>query len=448
VTRRVEVVALPTAVRFGPGDDLAGTLLQACADAGVEPVDGDVVCVASKVVSLVEDAVAPLPATGDLRAARREVARDQAARIVADSPFVLVTETPHGFVSANGGVDASNVPAGDGAPRALLLPVDPDASAARLRAELRRRTGVDVGVVVTDTFGRPWRLGQTEVALGVSGTAAIRDERGDTDLDGAVLEVTEAAVADEVAGAADLVRDKASGTPFVLVRGLPATGEHGTGRDLVRPAAQDLFRTGGPTAAEAAVAQRRTVRAFDPARAVPDGPLRAAVAAAATAPAPHHTRPWRFLRLTDATRTELLDAMANRWRIDLAGDGTDPAVIARRLARSDAVLREAPTLLVPFVTLDGAHTYPDARRTTGERDLFVLSGGAALQNLQIVLAAHGVGAAWISSTAFCPDTVRGVLGLPATWQPLGAVAVGYPSPDAPPPSPRPALDVDELMIER
>jgi coenzyme F420-0:L-glutamate ligase/coenzyme F420-1:gamma-L-glutamate ligase len=448
VTRRVEVVALPTGIRFGLGDDLAGALLRACADAGVEPADGDVFCVASKVVSLVEDAVAPLPATGDLRAARREVARGQAARIVADTPFVLVTETPHGFVSANGGVDASNVPAADGAPRALLLPADPDASAARLRQELRTRADVDVGIVVTDTFGRPWRLGQTEVALGIAGTAAIRDERGGSDLDGVALEVTEAAVGDEVAGAADLVRDKASGTPFVLVRGLEVTGEHGTGRDLVRPADQDLFRTGGPTAAETAVAGRRTIRAFDPSRAVPDGPLRAAVAAAATAPAPHHTRPWRFLRLRDDTRTTLLDAMAERWRLDLAGDGTDPAVIARRLARSDAVLGEAPTLLVPFVTLEGAHRYPDARRTTGERDLFVLSGGAALQNLQIVLAAHGLGAAWISSTAFCPDTVRAVLDLPAAWQPLGAVAVGYPSPDAPPPRPRSAVDVDQLLLER
>lgn len=441
--RHVEVIALPTEVRFGPGDDLCGALLRAARDAGVALTDGDVVCVASKVVSLVEDAIAPLPAaTTDERDGRQALARQHAARIVADAPWVLITQTSHGFVSANGGIDASNV-AGD---QALLLPDDPDGSAAALRVEIADRAGVDVGIVVTDTFGRPWRLGQTDVALGVAGTAAVRDERGGADLDGRTLEVTEAALADEVAAAADLVRTKASGTPFVLVRGLDGDLPHGTGQDLVRPAEQDLFRTGGPTSAEDAVTRRRTVRTFDPDRPVPDAAVRAAVAAAATAPAPHHTRPWRFLRLRETTRTRLLDAMAERWRADLRGDGLPEDRIERRIARSDAVLRVAPVLLLPFVTLDGAHDYPDERRTTGERDLFVLSGGAALANLQVVLAAHGLGAAWISSTAFCADTVRTTLALPVTWQPLGAVAVGAPAGD--PPRPRLQVDVDELLLDR
>jgi coenzyme F420-0:L-glutamate ligase / coenzyme F420-1:gamma-L-glutamate ligase len=437
---RLEVVALPTPHRFVPGDDLADALLEAIATVGCGLEDGDVVCVASKVVSLVEGRTVPLP-PGDPARGRRELARAEAVRIVADAPWVLVTETPHGFVCANGGVDASNV--GDG--EALLLPEDPDGSAHRLHEDLADRVGVRVGVIVTDTFGRPWRLGQTDVALGVAGTPARRDERGGVDLAGRRLEVTEAAVADEVAAAADLVRTKASGTPFVLVRGLPP-GPAGRGADLVRPSAEDLFRAGGPTATEAAVAARRTVRRFDPDRPVPAGVLRAAVAAAATAPAPHHTRPWRFVRLTWPTRTTLLDAMAGRWEQDLRADGLAPDRIAARLARSDAILRGAPELLAAFVVLDGAHAYPDDRRTTAERDLFVLSGGAALQNLQVVLAGHGVGAAWISSTAFCAPTVREVLDLDDAWQPLGMVAVGYPGGEAP--RPRPPLDVGDLLLDR
>jgi len=443
----LEVVALPTTRRFTTGDDLAAGIIAAADAAGITLASGDVVCVASKVVSLVEGATITLPHgtpgahdAGDPRQARRTLARQQASAIVADAPQVVVTRTPHGFVTANGGIDASNVASG----HALLLPEDPDASAERLRQTLADRLGVDLGIVVTDTFGRPWRLGQTDVALGVAGTPALRDERGAPDLDGRALEVTEAAIADEVAAAADLVRTKASGTPFVLLRGLPA-GTPGTGADLVRDLAEDLFPAGGPTAAERAVSQRRTVRRFEPRRAVPPAALEAAVRAAATAAAPHHTRPWRFIRLTAETRSRLLDAMAERWRADLAADGVGPEVIARRVQGSDRVLRDAPELLVPFVVLDGAHDYPDERRASAERDLFLLSGGAALANLQIVLAAHGLGAAWMSSTAFCAPTVRAVLDLDERFQPLGTVAIGWPSA---PPEPRAPTDIDGLLLDR
>jgi len=439
--RPLTVIPLPTAHRFQGGDDLATVLLEALSASGVEVEPGDVVCVASKVVSLVEGRSIPLP-PGDARAARQALARAEAAAIVAEAPWVVITRTPQGFVAANGGVDASNVAPGT----ALLLPEDPDASAARLHERLRVLTGREVGVIVTDTFGRAWRHGQTDVALGICGVPAIRDERGRTDLNGGVLEVTEAAVADELAAAADLVRTKDSGTPFVLVRGLDVEGASpGQGADLIRPVEQDLFAVGGPTAVERAVTSRRTVRRFDGTRPVPRQVLEAAVAAAATAPAPHGTRPWRFIELTSGTRTRVLDAMAARWRDDLRGDGVSEEVIARRLARSDAVLRAAPVLLLPLVSLGDAHDYPDARRRTAERDLFLLSAGAALQNLQVVLAGHGFGAAWISSTAFCPDTVRGVLELEARWQPVGLIAVGAP---ASAPAPRSAPSVDDLLERR
>ena len=408
---------------------------------GVEPEPGDVVCIASKVVSLTEGRSVPLP-PGEARAARQALARAEAADIVADAPWVVITRTPHGFVAANGGVDASNVAPGT----ALLLPEDPDHSAAQLRDRLRGLTGQEVGVIITDTFGRAWRHGQTDVALGLAGVPAIRDERGREDLDGSVLEVTEAAIADELAGAADLVRTKDSGTPFVLIRGLRVDGSTPSrGTDLVRPVEQDLFAVGGPTAVERAVASRRTVRRFDGTRSVPQQVLEAAVAAAGTAPAPHGTRPWRFIELTARTRTRLLDAMAARWRDDLRGDGVSDEVIGRRIARSDAVLRAAPVVLLPLVSLEEAHDYPDARRSTAERDLFLLSAGAALQNLQVVLAGHGFGAAWISSTAFCPDTVRGVMDLDAWWQPVGLIAVGAP---ASTPPPRSARAVDDLLERR
>lgn len=446
---RIEVVPLPSRRRLTAGDDLVAAILEAARAADVRPGPDDVLCVASKVVSKVEDAWARLPDDPDPERARRRLARRRAARIVAETPEVLVTETPHGYVCANGGVDLSNLPP-DADGHALLLPEDPDASAAALRDDLDDQDDPPA-VVVTDTFGRPWRLGQTDVALGVAGLAPLLDERGGADWEGRRLDVTVVALADEIAAAADLSRRKADGVPFVLVRGLPAgpggaerdAGAGDGGRTLLRPPDEDVFRHGGPQAAEAAVAARRTVRAFAD-EPVPEAALGAAVAAAVAAPAPHGTRPWRFLRLRDDTRERLLDAMAGRWREDLRADGTPEDTITARLARSDAVLRRAPVLLVPLVVTDDAHDYPDERRRRAERDMFVLAGGAGLQNLQVVLAAHGLGAAWISSTLFCPGVVRDELGLDAGAEPLGMIAVGRP---ATPPEPRPAVDPGPYLRE-
>jgi len=444
---RYEIIALSSTHRFVPGDELIAPLLASLAAADVGLEDGDILCVASKAVALCEgasidrtpgrtgaartDEGRPTP-DGSPDGEVRALARERAQEIVADSQWVTVTRTHHGFVAANGGIDRSNVPGAGW----LDLPIDPDASAARLRAGLASATGRDVAVVITDTFGRPWRIGQTDVALGAAGIAVLRDERGSVDLEGRTLSVTLGAAADAVAGAADLVRTKSSGTPFVLVRGLAdltvaGGATPGTGADLIRPIEGDLFRHGGAEAVLHGVAARRTVRRFATGRAVPDRLVDEAVATAATAPAPHHTRPWRFVRLEDATRAALLDAMGAAWAADLRADGVDLATIDARLAHSDALHRAAPVLLATFVDLADAHAYPDERRARAERDLFVLSGGAAIEALLVALAARGLGAAWTSSTAFCPDPVRERLDVPATWEPLGTIAIGWPAETVP-----------------
>lgn len=447
----VTIHPLTTTHRFRPGEDLAAALLDAVATAGLAVEDGDVLCVASKVVALVEGALIDPGAEGigpedDPRATVRALARARAREVVAEAPWVTITRTHHGFVAANGGIDRSNVPGGGW----LDLPDDPDASAAALRAAVAARTGRDVAVVVTDTFGRPWRVGQTDVALGAAGLAVLRDERGAHDLDGRALGVTVAAVGDAVAGAGDLVRSKASATPFVLLRGLaPLTAAGGaatgTAAELVRPLEEDLFRRGAAESAITGLLARRTVRAFDAARAVPASLLDEAVAVATTAPAPHHTRPLRVVRLRDATRARLLDAMATAWRADLAADGLAEDRIAARIARSDALHRDAPELLAVFVDLEAAHRYPDERRTRAERDLFVLAGGAAIEAMLVALAARGLGGAWTSSTTFCPDTVREELGVPEHWEPIGTVAVGWPAGAA---APRSTPDTAGVLEER
>ncbi|WP_030461922.1 coenzyme F420-0:L-glutamate ligase [Kitasatospora sp. NRRL B-11411] len=393
------------------GDDLAELI----AKAG-DFADGDVVVVTSKVVSKAEGRL--------VRADDREAAIDaETVRVVARRGRSRIVENRNGLVMAAAGVDASNTPPGT----ILLLPVDPDASARQLRSRLQELTGRRLAVLITDTFGRPWRSGLTDVAIGAAGLPVLEDHRGRVDSHGNELRLTVTATADELAAAADLVKGKATGTPVAVVRGLAGlvTEEDGEGaRRLVRSAGQDMFRLGTSEAVREAVTLRRTVRAFTD-EPVDGGAVRRAVAAAVTAPAPHHTTPWRFVLLeTEQARTALLDAMLGAWQRDLRElDGWSEERIARRTARGE-VLRGAPYLIVPCLVMDGSHDYPDGRRAAAEREMFVVAVGAAVQNLLVTLAGEGYGSAWVSSTMFCRDTVREVLGLPAGWDPMGAVAVG------------------------
>ena len=324
--------------------------------------------------------------------------------MVARRGDLVIAETAHGFVCANAGVDASNVADG----LLTLLPEDPDGSARRLRETLASRFGLErLGVVITDTFGRPWREGLVDVAIGVAGMPAAVDLRGTPDHAGRELEVTVMALADQVAAAAGIVMGKAERVPVALVRGIAWDGEAGAAADLVRAPADDLFRESPLQSLHA----RRTIRAFGPG-AVPRPVVADAVAAACTAPAPHHTRPWTFVALDTApAKRALLGAIAEAWRADLRADATPEEVIERRIARSDAVLGAAPTLIVPFVRFDGAHPYPDEERAGAEREMFLLAGGAAIQTLLLALHDQGYASCWISSTLFCQEETRAVLGL-------------------------------------
>ncbi len=426
---RIEAVEGIPEIR--PGDDLAELLVQALSHKGI--ADGDVVAVTQKIVSKAEGRL--VPGEDRIDAVARET-----ARVVARRGELVIAETAHGFVCANAGVDASNVEPGTLA----LLPEDPDGSAERLRAAIGGRLGVRVGVVITDTFGRAWRNGLVNVAIGCAGLPAVIDLRGGRDHHGRLLETTEVALADEVAAASGLVMAKASRVPVALVRGVDrGEAPDGPAADLVRAPEEDLFRTSPLQALHA----RRTIRSFAPGE-VPREAIEEAIAAACTAPAPHHTRPWRFTVLSTASgRAALLAAMALAWRADLLGDGVPEDVIARRIAKSDAVLGAAPTLIVPWLSVEGSHAYPDEERTQAEREMFMLAGGAAVQTLLLGLSAQGLAACWISSTLFCQREVRTALGVDPSWSALGAVACGRMSRDASV-RPRPPIELDDIATFR
>ena len=247
----MRIIPLRDMPEVRPGDDLAALIGDALERRGLTLVDGDVLVVAQKVVSKAEGALVSLAdvtpsALAETFAAAHEkdprhveVVLREARRIVRMERGVLIVETHHGFVCANAGVDASNVA---GAETLSLLPRDPDASAARIRGTLEQRSGVQLAVIIADTFGRPWREGQTNVAIGVAGMLPLRSYVGQPDTFGYELRVTSLCVADELAGAAELVQGKVAGVPVAIVRGAVYEPGPGAISMVVRPPERDLFR--------------------------------------------------------------------------------------------------------------------------------------------------------------------------------------------------------------
>jgi dehydro coenzyme F420 reductase / coenzyme F420-0:L-glutamate ligase / coenzyme F420-1:gamma-L-glutamate ligase len=329
------IEGLPT---FEPGDDLAGILAPRLREAGL--LDGDVVVVTSKVVSKVEGRLLP----GD---DREEAVATETRRVVARRGELVIAETRHGFVCANAGVDASNLASGTIA----LLPLDPDGSAERLRRALRELTAADAAVVITDTFGRAWRTGLVNVAIGCAGLPSLVDLRGTHDHDGRTLEATIVALADEVAAASGLVMPKAGRIPAAIVRGVDRAGAPvSPAAAMLRPPDEDLFRT-SPLQA---ILARRAAVAFEDA-AIPRDAVESALEASLASAAPG----------------------ARSWRIDVVV----AAEAGAELRDVTPGLPEAPIYLVP--TPDGAVD-----------DDTLLGVGAAVQTLMSALDAQGISSAW------------------------------------------------------
>jgi coenzyme F420-0:L-glutamate ligase / coenzyme F420-1:gamma-L-glutamate ligase len=250
-TEELRIIPVRVSSDIKPGDSLAEKLLQALKKKRLTLAKGDILVVKHKIVSKAEgqlvrlDSVKPSPSSRSwarrygLDARVTELALRQSKKVIRQKNGVLITETRHGFICANSGVDVSNV---DGGQHALLLPENPDRSAAALHGELKKRVKLAIPVIISDSFGRPWREGLTEVAIGIAGMKAAHDYRGKIDPHGYKLRVSLDAVADELACAGGLLSGKLTSTPFVIIRGFRYPPGRGIARDLLRPAAHDLFR--------------------------------------------------------------------------------------------------------------------------------------------------------------------------------------------------------------
>ncbi len=409
------------------GDDLAALI----ARAAPHIADGDIVAITSKVVSKAEGRVWRAGPGADAAGLREAAIASETVRVVASLGATRIVQTRHGLVLAAAGVDNSNSEPGT----VVLLPTDPDASARTLRAALAGRLGVRIGVIITDTLGRPWRIGQIDTAIGAAGLVPLLDHRGRSDSYGNPLEATMPAVADEIAAATDLVQEKLGNIPVAIVRGLAhlVTEQDGPGAtQLIRPTGEDMFRYGSRDVLFAA----RAVRDFS-AEPVAVEAARRAVQAAFAAPSPHHLPPWRFAIVASAqARHGLLGAMRDAWIADLRGDGLTEEQITGRIARGEP-LRRAPLLIMPCLCAKDARPQPDQsgpdqRRHRAGRETLLLAMGAGVQNLLISLAVEGLGSCWVPSSLFCPEVARTALGLPGDWAPMGVIGVGHPAAEPPP----------------
>ncbi|MET9018851.1 coenzyme F420-0:L-glutamate ligase [Actinopolymorpha sp. NPDC004070] len=374
------------------GDDLAALVAEHATDVR----DGDVIVVSSKIVSKSEGRVV----AGDDRFA---AIRSETVRVVAERGPTQIVQTRHGFVMAAAGVDASNVEPG----RLLLLPLDSDDSARRLRRGLTERLGVRIGVVVTDTFGRPWRLGQTDLAIGAAGVRVVEEHRGRVDAYGNELVVTAPAHADEIAGAAELVKGKSAQVPVAIVRGLAAlvTDEDGPGvRALVRSAEDDMFRLGAREARREAL--RLPVTTGPPADVAVDADqVRRALSGVIGEPA-ESTEPAEQADLADLA--DLAEPGAHsRWGAVEITEARDLKPILDALGLPSSI----PVLVVVHVRADGGSGRTDA----------LLGAGGLRERLVRSCVVEGLACQWLPAEVAAP-AVRHVL--PADAEPIGALAIG------------------------
>jgi len=234
MAKPIEIVPIEGIGEVVPDDDVARILWEAIAAGPTSLVDGDIVVVTHKIVSKAEGRIVQ----AESEAEYRQAVEDEAVAIIRRRGELVIAQTSHGFICANAGVDRSNID-GD---RIVLLPERPDRSAATIKSRLENFSGCTIAVIISDTFGRPWRRGLTDVAIGVAGMAPIQDLRGTTDMHGRVLEVSEIAIVDEIASAADLAMGKSTGIPAAIVRGVTWVPTSGRAAELVRPASEDMFR--------------------------------------------------------------------------------------------------------------------------------------------------------------------------------------------------------------
>lgn len=434
MANEIRILPISGLPEIQPNDDLSEIINLALRQNKMNLLEGDVLVVASKVVAkaigcileeenipLTEEAVRLSQLTGK-DPFSCQVILNQSRELIRVKPGVIISRTTQGFVMANAGVDESNC---GGLGRFIYLPQDMDAIAKGLRMSLSTKWQCEMAVIISDTFGRPWRQGQTDLAVGVSGLAPILSYRGQLDNDGRFLTVTAPAIADELASAADLCAGKNSRIPAVIIRGFNYPKADGTVNDLIRPAENDLFGKEPPSAISQLLG-RRSIRNYD-GLPLKKEQLDLILEAGCKAPSAHDSRPWHFAVIESPEKKSAFCRMLKELlEADMLKAGLSPQRIDDKVSKTQSALKSAAVIIILFLKTQLPKNPLDQK---GVIEKVLAEQSLALAGGQMLLAAHlqSLGACWYSAPLFCQTNVAEFCGYDKEYRPQAMITIGNPN---------------------
>ncbi|TFG25862.1 MAG: coenzyme F420-0:L-glutamate ligase [Promethearchaeota archaeon] len=446
---KISLLGLPKIPKISPGDDIAETIVDSLRKENLGLENGDVLVIAQSIVSKSIGAIVNLENVHAGEEALNiykkmeplilkegipkktpqliQLILDESKKVIK-AEHVLIVETKFGFICANAGIDKSNV---DGENNVTLLPKDPDAEAEKIRYKLKNLTGKDVAIIISDSFGRPFRRGSVGIAVGISGISALLDMRGKKDLYGKILQSTIVGQVDNLTSAAQLIMGEANeGFPIILIRGYNFKFEENTTiKEIIRSKETDVFRQVEEKELLPRILKSRRSYKLPFSSKIPEiNDVRECISLARWAPSAHNAQHWRYIILSKGeTREKLIFEMNAKFREDLTRDGRSDNFIEQKMKKTRTQFLEAPYLILLCLDESKLELYSDKKRTKNEYFLGVQSIGASAAYFLLALEVNSLAACWYSAPLFAKEIIRECLNLPDSFSPMAFFTVGYAS---------------------
>jgi coenzyme F420-0:L-glutamate ligase/coenzyme F420-1:gamma-L-glutamate ligase len=445
--KNVKIIGLKNIPFIRKGDNIAQLILDACRKDNISLKEKDIILIAQTIITKslgrtkslkaikpsqrayeIYKKVKPLAEAKNIPVKSPELIQailDESKRVLR-AEHVIITETHQGFICANAGIDKSNI---EGEHNIGLLPKSPDQVATKIRKEITSVTGKEIGVILTDSFGRPFRNGAVGVALGISGISPTKDQRGEKDLYGRELQSTIIGQADNLASAAQLLMGESNeGIPIAIIRGYDFSFDNeATISSILRSPESDIFRTASKEVFIKTLKDRRSYKLTFSQQEVERDTIKRCIRLARWAPSAHNSQPWRYIILEKGTlREKLINRMNEKLKSDLKEDGKGESYIKKKINKTRGQFLESPLLLLLCLEKEDLEIYPDEKRNQNEFILGVQSISTSATYLLLALENEGLAACWYCAPLFAKGIVKEVLQLPPTLVPMAFFTVGYP----------------------